>query len=97
MTHAEYFEKELKNNFAVLMSKFQQEYMKDVRRCVLRVENKCGKSKSCKMCKHYRMVARMREELKELTDENNYYTFYTGDGKPSELRAYVDAFEVEES
>ena len=93
MTREEYSEQELQDNINTLHRVGQNEYMRDVRRCAMRVDGSCGGSATCSMCKHNRMISRMVEEYKNIK-ENESVDFYTMHGSKDAVRAYILGFEV---
>lgn len=88
----------IEENINIYESKKQHAYMQEVKQCVLRVDEKCGFTSSCKICPHYLMVQKFREELKNVSTEdgklvNDWHC--VGAGFPmSEVELYMDGFDV---
>ena len=94
MTHQEYSELQVQENIKDLQHLGQSRYMHRVRLCVLRENNVCGRSSSCIMCKHYKMVVKMLEEAEQI-ESDGPTDFYTICGTKKHINEYIQKFETE--
>ena len=85
----------VQRNIDRLMKEMPWNYMRDVRSCALRENERCGHTSSCRVCPHYLMVKRMRQEFEQLNADDTPIDFYTISGNLNHIQNYIDEFEVD--
>lgn len=94
------FMDDLKKNYEKLAASNQYIYMKEVKRCALRENNKCGKTSSCELCKHYVMVREAWDKFKKMKlDENGRTTepilHIEAGFRAADIEEYLKGFDIE--